>query len=295
MNFEHLAVSPEQGTILTPMKIEERRIFPNIDRLSVLAATILLAYALTRYVDIEPIGLGLNLLGIQFSYQINFKTIVSFLVALLAASGSDWLLRDHPAIMASSKGWRSTLQHWILPALTAWIIGVPLNNLSTSPDWWVIFGTGGVLLVLVFVAEYSVADVTDVQHPLSTVVLTALSFSLYLILAIAMRSAGFRLYLILPALVVAIWLVSLRTLYLRLGGRWLFAWASVIALVVGQLAMAMHYWSISPTRFGLILLGPSYALTSLAGSLEEKQPIQRWFAEPVIMLIIIWGLAYWLG
>jgi hypothetical protein len=277
------------------MKVEEQRIFPSIDRLSVLAATILLAYALTRYINMEPIALELSFLGIQFSYLVDIKTVVSFLVALLAASGSDWLIRNHPAVISSYKGWKTTVQHWILPALTAWIIGVPLNNLAASSDWWIIFVTGGLLLVFVFIAEYSVVDVTDVQHPFAAIVLTALSFSLYLILAIAIRSADLRLYLVLPALVVAIWLVSLRTLYLRLGGRWLVIWATVVAIAVGQIAMAIHYWPVSPTRYGLILLGPGYALTSLAGAIEEHQPFQKVIIEPLFMLLLIWGLAFWLG
>jgi hypothetical protein len=287
-----LAGRIEEGTI--HWMVEERHILPDINRLSVLTATIMLAYALTRYVNIEPANLGLNFLGIFLSFQIDFKTIVSVLVAALAATGSDWLLRDHPALFGKAGGWRSTLQHWILPALTAWVIGVPLGNLSTSPEWWIVFGMGGVLLVLVFIAEYSVADVADIRHPAATVGLTALSFSLYLILAIAVRSASFRLYLMLPALALAVWLVSLRTLYLRLSGKWLFAWASVIAVVAGQIAMALHYWPVSPIRFGLILLGPSYALTSVVGGLEEGRPVRSWLVEPVVMLSLIWGLAFWL-
>jgi hypothetical protein len=274
--------------------VEERHILPDINRLSVLTATIMLAYALTRYVNIEPVGLGINLLGIDLSIQIDFKTFVSVLVSALAATGSDWLLRDHPALAGKAKSWRSTLQHWILPALTAWVIGVPLNGLSTSPEWWIVFGMGGVLLVLVFIAEYSVADVGDIRHPAATVGLTALSFSLYLILAIAVRSSGFRLYLMLPALALTVGLVSLRTLYLRLGGKWLYAWALVIAVMIGQIAMALHYWPISPIRFGLFLLGPSYALTSLVGGLEEGRPARSWLVEPVVMLSLLWGLAFWL-
>jgi hypothetical protein len=273
---------------------EERHLLPDINRLSVLTATIMLAYALTRYVNIDPITLGFNFLGILISFQIDLRTIVSVMVAALAAVGSDWLLRDHPGLQAQARSWRSTLQHWILPALTAWVIGVPLNTLSTSPEWWIVFGMGGVLLVLVFIAEYSVADVADIRHPAATVVLTALSFSLYLILSIAVRSADFRLYLMLPALALAAYLVGLRTLYLRLGGKWLFAWAFVVAVVAGQIAMALHYWPVSPIRFGLILIGPVYALTSLVGGYEEGGPTRSWLVEPAVMLSLLWGLAIWI-
>lgn len=274
--------------------LAERRNLPDVDRISVLTAIILLAYATTRYVDIRPLELNINFLGIILLYQINFKTIVSVLVAVLAASGSEWLLRSHPRLLKSTGGWRSTMQHWILPALTAWVIGITLNNLIASPEWWIVFSMGGALLIFVFIGEYNVVDVSDARHPAAIVGLTGLSFALYLILAIAFRAANSRLYLIIPGLSLVIWLVSLRTLYLRSGGRWLFGWATVIGLIISQLTMALHYWPLSPIRFGLFLLAPSYALTSLAGGLEEGRSLTGAIIEPLLMFVLLSGLAFWI-
>jgi hypothetical protein len=83
--------------------------------------------------------------------------------------------------------------------------------------WWAVFAIGGGLLILVLIAEYIVIDPSDVRHTLAAAGLTALSFTLYLILAIVLRSAGLRLFWMLPALMLAAGLVSLRTLHLRLG------------------------------------------------------------------------------
>ncbi len=269
--------------------MEEHRHFPDVSRLSVLAAMILLAYALTRFVDIPERLLALRLPGIYLEYQLNFQTLVSALVAGLAAAGMHWLVGDHPE--AGSRGWQNTFQHWLLPSLTALVIGVPLSTLANGPEWWIVFGMGGSLLMLVFLAEYIVIDASDIRHPHATAGLTALSFALFLILAVAVRSAGLRLYLALPALAPAIGLVSLRTLYLRLGGRWMFAWSIAIALLTGQIAAGLHYWRIGPVAFGLILLGPAYALTSIAASYEEGKPVQSWLVEPAVMLAVIWILA----
>jgi len=269
---------------------------PDANRLSVLAATILLAYALTRVVSIPPREFTTGFLGILLHFEVNFKTVVSILVAALASTGMEWLVKDHPALTTRGGKRQSTFPHWILPALTAWVIGVPLNYFpAQNPAWWAVFGMGGLLLVLVIIAEYNVVDISDYRHPVATVGLTALSFTLYLILAIALRSAGLRLYEILPALIPAAGLVALRTLYLRLGGRWLFAWSVGIAVVVGQIALGLHYWPLTPIRFGLILLGPTYSLTSLAGGLVEGRGIPGLLFEPAIMLALIWGLAVWLA
>jgi hypothetical protein len=272
--------------------MEERRILPDVNRLSVLAATILLAYALTRYVDLPARELSLPLPGLFLVFQLNIQVVVSALVALLAASGMEWLLHDHPIL--AGKGWRQSFQHWLLPSLTALVIGTPLATLANGIEWWIIFMMGGGLLLLVFIAEYVVVDAADIRHPHATAGLVALSFSLFLILAIAIRASGLRLYLVLPALVPAAALVSARTLYLRCG-RWMYAWAAGIAILIGNLAAGLHYWRISPIPFGLALLAPAYALTMLAVGYEEGRSVQTWLVEPVILLVVIWSLAVFLA
>jgi hypothetical protein len=270
--------------------MEERQQLPDANRLSVLASTILLAYAISPFIRLPATELTLNIPGAVFSFGFDVGTLVSILVAALAGVGTDWLLRSHPVM-----GGQSTFQHWLLPALTAWVIGVPLGSLEISPQWWAVFGLGGMLLILVFVAEYIVFDLSDARHVPAIVGLTAVSFSLYLILTIAVRAAGLRLYLLLPALVIPIALVSLRTLYLRLGGRWCIAWAIAIALIVGQLAAGLHYWPLTPLSYGLIILGSAYALTSMVGSIEEGRSWRTLWIEPVVMLAIMWAFAGILG
>jgi len=157
-------------------------------------------------------------------------------------------------------------------------------------------GAGGaVLFLLVLVAEYIASDTADIRYGPAIMALTAVSFAIFLILAIAVKAAGLRLYLLLPALVIPLGLIVLRTLYLRLEGRWQISWAIGIALAVGQMALGLHYLPLTSTRFGLILLGPAYALTSLAGGLSEEQPRPTVWVEPVIMLVIFWLLAWLVG
>ncbi len=266
--------------------MEDSHFLPDTDRLSVLAAAIMLAYVLLPLVKIPERLFTVQILGIFFSLHLNFSTITAILSAALAAAGTDWLLRGHPRL-----GQASTFQHWLLPALTAWVIGVPLSSLAGGWQWWSVLAFGGLMLVLVLVAEYIVVDLTDVRHVLASIGLTAVSFALFLILTISLAAAESRLYVLLPAVMLAIFLVVLRTLYLRLGGRWCLTWALGIALLVGQFAAGLHYWPLSPLSFGLAVLGLAYALTSVAGGLEEGRPWQSLWFEPAFMLIVLWGLA----
>jgi len=278
--------------------MQTHRHLPDVNRLSVLAAMILLAYAVTRFIDAPTRQIALQLPGFYLEINLNFLTIVSVLAAALAAAGMDWLIRDHPAFTEPNhprvENQRTTFQHWIVPALTAWVIGVPLGYLETGPSWWIVFAMGGALLMLVFVMEYIVVDASDFRHPLATAGLTALSFSLYLLLSITVRSAHLRLYLLLPALVPAAGLVVLRTLYLRLGGRWTYAWSLGIAVVIGQLIIGLHYLPLSPIRFGLLVVAPLYALTSIAEAVSDGRNLRQRIAEPAAMLLILGGLAIWL-
>jgi len=270
--------------------MDAHRHLPEPERLSIVSAIVLIAYASTPFISIPTRVISLQLPGFLFQIQVNFTTIISIIVAFLAAAGTDWLIQGHP----HQEG-KTRLPHWLLPALTAWAIGVPLTTLEISPQWWVVFALGGLLFVLVLVAEYIVVDVNDLRHGPASVGLTAVAFALYLVLAISIRAAGVRLYLLLFALVPTIFLVSARTLFLRSGGRWHSAWAFGIGLVVGQAATGLHYWPLTPLPFGLILVGLALGMTSLAANIEEGRALKRVWQEPVVMTALIWGLALLVG
>lgn len=270
--------------------MDEHTHLPQTNQLSVLASTILLAYALTPFINIPAAELTLNLPFGVYTFSLNFSTIVSILVAALAGFGVDWLLRSHP-----HRELRITIQHSLLPALTAWVIGIPLGALGFGLAWWGLFAMGGVLLVLVFIAEYIVVDFSDVRFGPAAAGLSALSFALFLILAISVRSSGLRLYLALPGLALPIFLISLRSLYLRTNGQWHFIWAGGITVILVQIAIALQYLPVSPLGYGLYLVAPAYALTSAAVSFEEGRSLRSFWVEPAVVVVLLILLAFAYG
>jgi len=265
----------------------EKRQLPDLNRVSVLTAVILLAYALVRVIALPIFRLETQLVGRQLTLSIDFNVIVAFIIAGLTATGMDWLLRGHPAFQGAA------VQHWLLPALTAWVLNVPLSALPDGLIWWAAFGLGGILMVLVFLAEYVAVDPSDARYAVATVGLTSLSFALFLILTVALRFTGIRFFLQLPAILVAAGLVSLRTMHLRMGGRWEYGWMIGIVLTVVQLAAALHYLPLTPVTFGLVLLAPVYALTTFAVNLNEGMTQNRAFFEVGITVSFLWVLAFW--
>jgi hypothetical protein len=270
--------------------MERTTYLPDADRLSILSAAILLAYAASRFVEIPAREFGLQLPGFYLAVELNIHTVVALLVAGLTATGADLLLRDHPAL-----GEKRTVEHWLLPALTALTLGIPLNQMPVGLQWLISFAIAGIVIMLVLVSEYIAVDPEDERYPIASAALTAVAYALFLILAIVLQSATFRLFLILPALLLAAGLVSLRTLHLRLKGRWLYLRTLVIMVILTGMISAFHYWPLSPVAYGLLILGPAYSLTSLIGALSEGQPLKRAIIEPAVVLLVVWGAAVWVA
>ena len=265
----------------------EHRNLPAIDRLSIVTAMVLLTYSVTAFVQIPERALELQLPGFLFVVKLGIFTVVSGLVALLAAAGCEWVLAGHPHL-GDQRHW----YHWILPALTSMTIGVPLNSLEVGPAWWVIFGMGGILLLGVLIAEYISVDPEDHNYQLACMVLTVVFMSLFLILAIAVRGAELRLYAVLSTLVPASALLSARIIHLRLAGRWHLAWVGAISLILGQAAIGLFYLPVKPIQFGLLLLAVLYGLTSLAGNAEEEQTARRLWLEPAAMFAVFFIFSF---
>jgi len=265
---------------------EQDRFLPDSNRLGLLTSTVLLALALARLVPSPEFNLVVQFPGFLLDIPLNLKTIMGILTAGLTAAGMDWLLRSHPSIHG-----RVTFQWWILPTLTTFVISVPLSILPNGPAWWIGFILSGTFVFLVFLAEYIVVDADAPYYPLSVAGLTAISYTLFFLLAVALRSSEVRLYILLPALLFASSLASVRILHLRTGGKWEYAWSLGIGLVSAQLAAGLHYWPLTPIQFGLLLIGPLYGIINLVINLDENIPVRRATLEPSIITVLCWGLA----
>ena len=260
---------------------------PNIDHLSVVAAMIVLAYTLERFIDLPAWQIAQQFPGLYIELTVNVNLITSVLAACMTAAGANWLMSEHPAAHG-----KHSLVHAILPALTALVIGIPLAEVPVGLGWWLGLIGGAIVLVLVLMAEYIAVDPQDIHLPFASAALSAVSFALFLILAGALRAAEVRLLYNVPILTFAAWLVSLRVTNLRLHGEWTIYESAIIAFVVGQISAAFNYWPSTPITFGLVLLGPSYALISLFCNLIEEIPYRKFIFEPILSLVIAWGAAF---
>ena len=114
---------------------------PNINRLSIVLATIMLAFALTLVVSFPASAVSINLLGIELAFSLNFGSLTILLTSLLAAAGMEWLLQSHPTKIGQERP-LANVRHWIVPVLTTFVIGVALENFRGEVFWWVAFFPG---------------------------------------------------------------------------------------------------------------------------------------------------------
>jgi len=268
--------------------VPEKSFQPNLDHISILASTILLAYTFAGLINISERVFAAQLPGIYLEIKISTQTIISFLAACLAASGANWLLREHP----SGKNKRLAI-HILLPAITAWIIGVPIHQQALGLFWWVGIFLGGGVLILVLIAEFTVVDTStrNLNYVFASTGLTILAYALLFLLTVTLKASQIRLFQLIPPLTLMMFVVSLRILHLRSQGNLAFQEASLITLIFAQILIAAYYLPFSPISFGLFLQGPAYGLNSVFANIGDGKPWKVAMIEPVIAFIIFGSLA----
>lgn len=271
------------------MQTHQRQL-PERNTLSVLVGIILLSYSLTHFVSIPSRRLEFTLAGIYLPLTINYTTLVTLLVAGLAASGSAWLLSFHPASRH-----KNTAGHWILPGLTSLVLMTAIEQLPFGPVWWAAALGSGVLLSLILISEYIALDPNNRYYLGAEIGITALSLVLFLILSIALHAGEIRLFFRVPVLSFSAGLVFLRVLHIRKKDSWSVPQAVVVFFLIGELSAALHYWPLNSLSFGLALLGPLYGSIELTDNLKTsagKVKINQ-LIGPFLIVILSWILALW--
>ncbi len=253
-------------------------------------ATILLIFAVAQSIEIPSQTAPLVIGGVIIPLTFNYFTLVTFALAGMTASGTDWILRNNPSL-----GKRSTIPHMLLPALSAWVLNISLNNMTDSPFKWVMLLVGGFFLFFVIWAEYNALYPEDFRQPISTALLTALSYALMLILTVSLESSSQRLIIALPAVAIGAITMSMRVLQMRLSQDWPVLPAIGCMLITVQIAAALHYLPINPLSYGLIILGTLFSTVNLILNFEQHVSLRRAGVEGLISIAIIWLIAIWMN
>ncbi|MBN2044388.1 MAG: hypothetical protein JW757_05140 [Anaerolineales bacterium] len=260
---------------------------PNPERLSVVVATIMLAYAVSQAIDLPTTPTFLNIGGIIVPYRFDLVFIVTIVVAGLTATGTDWIIRDHPALAG-----KATFPHLLLPTLSAWILSISLNNLANVPFRWLVLLVGGIFILIVILAEYIVLNREDYRAPIGIALLTAIAYAMLLALSVALESTDQRLIVSMPAIALGTIVLSMRILQLQTASSWPWLESAASTLFVIEIAAALHYLPLTPLASGVIILGALFSVVNFIISLAEEFNFGRAVFESAIpfFLAILLGL-----
>lgn len=271
------------------------RHFPDRDRLSVLTAVILLAYALTRLLDLPGQTVDTTFLGSPLGFQINGTLLMMVLVAALISTGADTLFRSHPTLLAAP---RSTISHWILPGATALVLGAALDQVPSGLGWLFGLALAAGALVLVLMAEYTLLDPTDTGQPLAVLGLTSLTYGVALVLFILLHSLSTRAIIASSVGGLVAGLLALRLFLLHQAHpvRALL-YAALVGLIVAETVWAINYWRVTSFGAALLAMLPFYLSSGLAQQHLAQRLTRRVWIEYGIVggLSLIIALIYALG
>ena len=252
--------------------------FPSRDRLSVLTALIVLAYALARFLDLPARAITATLFGSALGFELSGAALMLLLVAALISTGSDALIRSHPCYGGRSGA--GSLIHWILPGATALVLGAALDRLPSGPLWLVGLGATALAVLAVLVAEYLVVNPEEPARDAATVGLTALGYVLAVDLSALL--ASLRARAAITASVGGVVAAAIAWRLFTLNGAEPARAAlpgGIVGVIAAEVTWALSYWRISPIGAALLTVIPFYvgiglAQQHLAGRLTRRMWIE---------------------
>jgi hypothetical protein len=266
------------------------RHFPDRNRLSILTAVIVLAYALARFLELPSRALSSTFLGSALGFELDGALLMQVLVAALICSGADTLFRSHPAHIG-----RSTLVHWILPGALALVLGAVLNRLPMGALWLGGMTLAAMVLGAVLVAEYTLLDRADPAWEWATVGITALTYGVAATLFVFLHNLSTRALVsasiggvVASLLAARLFLLHDAPLY-RAG-----LYAALVGLIVAQTMWAVSYWRTTSFGAAIVTLIPMYLSAGLAHQHLAQRLTRRVWIEFAIVGGISLVIALWL-
>lgn len=235
----------------------------DFDLLSVLTGTMLLALALTRFLEVplRPL-LQVTVLGSPLTINLSAISLLILLVLGLAVTGTAVFLRSHP--FWDQAAIKHTTMFWIVPGLLSMALAAWLNRMHSGPGWTVALLGCAVLLPLALLVEYGEVDSAAQDVNWRTWVQIVLVHLTAVILFIVIYDARLRSLVSGTAVLLIATLLAARLFWpLTPDLGQTFLYAAIVGLALGQMTWVFNYWRLSGLQGGFLLLLLFYSLTGL--------------------------------
>jgi len=241
----------------------EKREIPCYERASVFVSLIVLGLAFLPEIELPTRTFSFHVLGSLASIRLSATGLMAVLLASLACTGTDSLVRSHPLVRRGES--RYTFAFWALPGLSVVAATLLLPLAPNRPYWLGGLALTALLLLLIAVAQYRTVDPADPGYWLARL---ALNISVYLAaFGLFTLIYGSKARSLLSATTTAA-VGSLLALELLRGVhpnlRLTSLYALITGLALGEITWALNYWTAGRLTGGLLLLLVFYLVTGLS-------------------------------
>jgi hypothetical protein len=281
MDFMH----PPSGNDLG----SEKREIPCYERASVFVSLIVLGLAFLPEIELPTRTFSFRVLGSLTSIRLSATGLMATLLASLACTGTDSLVRSHPLIRRGES--RYTFAFWALPSLSVVAATLLLPLAPNRPYWLGSLALTALLLLLIAVAQYHTVDPADPGYWLARL---ALNICVYLV-AFGLFSLiyGSKARSLLSATTTAA-VGSLLALELLRGVhpnlRLISLYALITGLALGEITWALNYWTAGRLTGGLLLLLVFYLVTGISREGLLRRVNRRALVEFALVALVGLGL-----
>jgi hypothetical protein len=264
------------------------------DRIGVSVWVVLLGLTATLLVNMPSTTLVWIAFGSPLSLELSAATLVSALLVVLTASGTEAVVRAHP--LARERRLRGSWVFWALPCAIVSVAALLLPQTPTRLNWLVGLAVTAVALGATLSATFHAIDREAPGYRPARIALNLLTYATVLLLFLVVYRQRTR------SLLSATLIVGITTLLaielLRGTGRSLRSvtlYALVVGLVLGEATWALNYWPIPGLTGGLVLLLSFYLLVGLAhqGLLRRLTPrvLLEFGVVAAVSLALMWLFA----
>jgi len=236
---------------------------PGRQRLSILIGFLLLSLVLTQFIELPTRKLAVSVFGSPLGIDLSSEWLMAVLLAGLACTGTDALVRTHPHAHRVSLSY--TFVYWALPGLLG-LVTARLLALAPTRAIWVtgLVGTG-LLFAVVLTAEYTSVDPLAPAYSEARLLLNTIAYAVAFALFVIVHETRSRSLITVTATLIISFALALDLLWSSSANAGRTATlAGAVALILGECSWAMNYWQISSWSGGIVLLLIFYVMTGIA-------------------------------
>ncbi|MCX6049961.1 MAG: hypothetical protein NT075_33095 [Chloroflexi bacterium] len=259
------------------------------DRISVVTWLMVFGLGLSVLYTMPTTVITFHALGSPISLTLSETLIAAIFMAVLAATGTESIIRVHPRFTATPRrAFQHTWPFWSLPMaivmITAYVLPVTPSGLIR------VFGLllSGSLLGLAFFGLYATVERGQSGFRRARFVLDALAYGSALILFLFVYQTRARS--LLSGTLIAMTAILLAVEILRSTtpqASTVLTYGAIVGLVLGQVTWALNYWSsLNSLTGGLLLLLIFYLLVGIAQQGLQDRLTGRVLYEFVIFTVV---------